>query len=187
MTTKRNAKLMTSDSVENTESEPLTTKRTAALKAIGEEETKAQADSKSQTALGATEFGMPILPTSKADVPIEGEATRITSVPPPPANAASDPEPSPVRPKEVKAVIAKKQKKETTKAVEPKADTATLFANFKAAKMVNPFKETVKDYQRFNAVAGAERFEEALPGFKDEKDLKAFIAWVLRGTPGYKK
>ena len=53
--------------------------------------------------------------------------------------------------------------------------------------MVNPFKETVKDHKRFNAVAGADKFEDALPGFKDEKDLKGFIGWVLRGTPGYKK
>jgi hypothetical protein len=187
MTTKRNAKFMTSDWVENTEGEPLTAKRTAALKAIGEEETKAQAGGKSQTPLGADEFGMPILPNSKADVPLEGEATRITSVPPPPANAAFEPQPSPAPPKQIKAVKAKKQKKEYTKVVEPKADTATLFANFKAAKMVNPFKETNKDHKPFNAVAGADKFEDALPGFKDEKDLKTFIAWILRGTPGYKK
>jgi hypothetical protein len=69
----------------------------------------------------------------------------------------------------------------------PKIDTSTLFANFKAAKMVNPFKETVKDHKRFNAVAGADKFEDALPEFKDEKDLKGFIGWVLRGTPGYKE
>jgi hypothetical protein len=69
----------------------------------------------------------------------------------------------------------------------PKVDTATLFANFKAAKMVNPFKETVKDHKRFNALAGADKFEDALPGFKDEKDLKAFIGWIICGTPGYKK
>ena len=187
MTTKRNAKFMTSDSVENTEAESLTPKHTAALKAIGEEETQARADGKSQAPLGADEFGMPILPTSKADVATEDEANRITSVSPKPANAASDPELSPVPPRQVKAIIAKKQKKETTKAVKTKADTATLFANFKAAKMVNPFKETVKDHKRFSAVAGADKFEDALPGFKDEKDLKAFIGWVLRGTPGYKK
>ena len=53
--------------------------------------------------------------------------------------------------------------------------------------MVNPFKETVKDHRRFNGVAGADKFEDALPGFKDEKDLKAFIGWVLRGTPGSKR
>jgi hypothetical protein len=186
MTTKRNAKFMTSDSVKNTEDESLTPKHTAALKAIGEEETQARTG-KSQASLGADEFGMPILPTSKAAVATEDEANRITSVSSIPANAASDPELSPVPPRQVKAVIAKKQEKEATKAVEPKADTATLFANLKAAKMVNPFKETVRDHKRFNRVAGANNFEDALPGFKDEKDLKAFIGWVLRGTPGYKK
>jgi hypothetical protein len=186
MTKKRNAKFMTSDSVENTEGEPLTAKRTAALKAIGEEETKARADGKSQTPLGADEFGMPILPTSKADVAIEVEATRDTSVPPHPANAASEPEPSTVPATKVKAAKAKTEK-QPAKTVKPKADTAALFANFKSAKLVNPFKETVKDHKRFNAVAGADTFEEALPAFKDEKDLNVFVAWVLRGTPGYKR
>jgi hypothetical protein len=75
--------------------------------------------------------------------------------------------------------------KKPAKSVKPKPDTATLFANFKGAKMVNPFKETVKDHKRFNAVAGADKFEDALPGFKDERDLKGFIGWVLRGTPGH--
>jgi hypothetical protein len=51
---------------------------------------------------------------------------------------------------------------------------------------VSPFQETVRDHKRFNAVAAADKFEEALPGFKDEKDLKGFIGWVLRGTPGTK-
>ena len=51
--------------------------------------------------------------------------------------------------------------------------------------MVKPFKETVQDHKRFDAVAGAINFEDALPGFKDEKDLKGFIGWVLRGTPGF--
>jgi hypothetical protein len=185
MTKKRNAEFMTFDSVENTEGESPTPKHTA-LKAIGEEETQARAEGKSQASFGADEFGMPLLPTSKAAVATENEATRITSVSPKPANAGSDPELSPVPPKQVKTLIAKKQKKETTKAVEPKADMVALFANFKAAKLVNPFKETVKDHQRFNAVAGADKFEEALPGFKDAKDLKAFVAWILRGTPGYK-
>jgi hypothetical protein len=53
--------------------------------------------------------------------------------------------------------------------------------------MGNPFKGTVKDHRRFNAVAEANKFEDALSGFKDEKDLKGFIGWGLRGTPGYKK
>jgi hypothetical protein len=81
---------------------------------------------------------------------------------------------------------AKKEKK-PAKTVKPKADTAILFANFKAAKMVNPFKESVRDHKRFNAVAEAYKFENALPRFKDERDLMGFIGWVLRGTPGYKK
>jgi hypothetical protein len=38
-----------------------------------------------------------------------------------------------------------------------------------------------------SSASGAEKFEEALPGLQDEKDLKGFIGWVLRGTPGYKK
>ena len=89
------------------------------------------------------------------------------------------------RPVPVKTKRIKKEKKEPVKVAA--VDTAALFANFKAAKMVNPFKETVKDHKRFSAVAGADKFEDALPGFKDEKDLKAFVGWVLRGTPGYKK
>jgi hypothetical protein len=63
--------------------------------------------------------------------------------------------------KKVKAVKAESARKPITP---PKADTAALFANFKAAKMVNPFKETVKDHKRFSAVAGADKFEDALPG-----------------------
>jgi hypothetical protein len=188
MTTKRNAKFMTSNSLENTEGEPLTAltaRHTAALKAIGDEETQTRAAGKSRGPLGADEFGMPILPTSQADVATETKGTRITSVPPPRTKAASEPELSPVPPKNEKAVKTKKEK-QPTKTVKPKADTVALFANFKAANMVNPFKETIKDHKRFNAVAGADKFEEALPGFKDEKDLKAFVAWILRGTPGYK-
>ena len=83
----------------------------------------------------------------------------------------------------MKAVKARSAPKPVTA---PKVDATTLFANFKAVKMVNPFKETVKDHKRFAAVAGADKFEDALPGFKDEKDLKGFIGWVLRGTPGHK-
>jgi hypothetical protein len=126
---------------------------------------------------------MPILPTPKPVVATESEATRVTSVPAEPANGNPEAEPSTVPATKVKAVKAKKEKK-AAKTVNPTADTATLFANFKAAKMVNPFKETVKDHKRFNAVAGADKFEDALPGFKDEKDLKAFIglgiAWNSR-------
>ena len=104
---------------------------------------------------------------------------------PPSANGAPETEPSTVPAKKAKAVKAKKEKK-PAKSVKPKADTATLFAKFKAAKMVKPFKETVQDHKRFNAVAKADKFEDALPGFKDEKDLRGFIGWVLRGTPGHK-
>jgi hypothetical protein len=86
--------------------------------------------------------------------------------------------------KKVKPVKARSVPKPVTAL---KVDTATIFGNFKAAKMVNPFKESVKDYKRFNAVAEADKFEDALLEFKDEKDLKEFIGWVLRGTPGYKK
>ena len=144
-------------------------------------------EDKPHAPLGADEFGMPILPTPKA-VATEAEVTRITSVPAEPANGAPEPEPSPVPSAKVKAVKAKQEKKKgPAKAVKPKANTATLFANFTAAKLVNPFKETVKDHKRFNAVAGADKFEDALSGFKDEKDLKGFIGWVLRGTPGYEK
>jgi hypothetical protein len=53
--------------------------------------------------------------------------------------------------------------------------------------MVNPFKETVKDHKRFNAVARADKFEDALDRFKDEKDLGGFISRVLRRTPGLRK
>jgi hypothetical protein len=85
----------------------------------------------------------------------------------------------------VKTKRTKKEKKESVKVAA--VDTATLFATFKAAKLENPFKENVRDFKRFASASGAEKFEDALPGFKDEKDLRAFISWVLRGTPGYKK
>jgi hypothetical protein len=45
-------------------------------------------------------------------------------------------------------------------------DTANLFATFKAAKLENPFKETVRDFKRFASASGAEKFKDALPGFK---------------------
>lgn len=188
--TKRIVKFLASDSAKNIEDESRSAKRTAALEEIaGEatlEEAEARADDKPHAQLGADEFGMPILPTPKPVVVSEAKATRITSVPPEPANTAPEPEPSPVTEKKVKAAKAKKEKK-PAKTVKPKQDTAILFATFKAAKMVNPFKETVKDHKRFNAVAGADKFEDALPGSKDEKDLKGFLGWVLRGTRGYKK
>ena len=191
MPTRRNAKFITSDSVEHTEAECPNAKRTAALKAIGEEEAQA----------GADEFGMPILPVPpevalvapipKADAdqasapevsdPVEASTVDVVTENSPIEVPATKPEKSV---KKVKAVKAESAPKPVSL---PKADTATLFANFKATKMVNPFKENVKDHKRFNAVAGTDKFEEALPGFKDEKDLKAFVGWVLRGTPGYKK
>jgi hypothetical protein len=62
-----------------------------------------------------------------------------------------------------------------------------IIREIQSSESGEPFKEAVKDHKRFNAVAGAEKFEDALPGFKDEKDLKGFVGWVLRGTPGYKK
>jgi hypothetical protein len=142
-------------------------------------------EDKRHAPLGADEFGMPILLTPKP-VASEAEATCTTRVSPEPTKGAPEPEPSLVAEKKVKAAEAKKEKK-PAKTVKSKADTTTLFTNFKVAKTVNPFKVTVKDHKRFNAVAGADKFEDALPGFKDEKDLKGFIAWVLRGTPGYKK
>ena len=88
-------------------------------------------------------------------------------------------------PAPVKAKKTKKEKKEPVKVAA--VDTATLFATFKAAKLENPFKDTVRDFKRFASASGAEKFEDTLPGFKDEKDLKGFISWVLRGSPGYKK
>jgi hypothetical protein len=192
MTTKRIAKFITSESVKDTEMESRNAKRTTAVKAIGDEaaleEAKARADDgpkvvrtesvspegiqvvnfatedKPHAPLGADEFGMPILPTP-TPVAAEAEATRITSVAPEPANGVPVAEPSTVPATTVKPVMAKKEK-ESAKAVKPKADTAGLFANFKAAKMVNPFKETVKDHKRFNAIAGADKFEDALLGSK---------------------
>src|SRR5271165_6103551 len=114
--TKRIAKLITSDSVKNTEVASRNAKRTAAPKAIGDEtaleEAQARADDalnivrtesvspegvqvvnvaaedKPHAPLGADEFGIPILPTPKAVVTMEAEATRITSVPAEPANGA---------------------------------------------------------------------------------------------------
>jgi hypothetical protein len=88
-------------------------------------------------------------------------------------------------PAPVKTKRTKKEKKESVKVAA--VDMATLFATFKAAKLENPFKETVRDFKRFAAASGAEKFDDALRGFKDEKDLKGFIGWVLRGVPGYKK
>jgi hypothetical protein len=83
----------------------------------------------------------------------------------------------------VKTKRTKKEKKESVKVAA--VDTATLFATFKAAKLENPFKENVRDFKRFASASGADKFEDVLPGFEDEKDLKGFIGWVLRGTPGH--
>jgi hypothetical protein len=132
---------------------------------------------------------MPILPVPAA-------VALVVPIPEADADQASTREVTENGPIEVPAIkpekLVKKGKPVKTRsapqsATAPKIDTAALFSNFKAAKMANPFKETVKDHKRFNAVAGADKFEDALAGFKDEKDLKAFIGWVLRGTPGYKK
>jgi hypothetical protein len=170
MPTKRNAKFITSDSVEHTEAQAL-------------------ADDRPHAPLGADEFGMPILPAP-------AKVAHVVAIPEADADQASAPEVTENGPIEVPAIkpekMVKKRKPVKTRsapqsATAPKIDTAALFSNFKAAKIVNPFKETVRDHKRFNAVAAADKFEDALTGFKDEKDLKGFIGWVLRGTPGYKK
>ena len=62
----------------------------------------------------------------------------------------------------------------------------TRLQTSKPRKMMNPFKESVKDYKRFNTVAGADKFEDALPGFKDEKDLKALSPGYYVELPGTK-
>jgi hypothetical protein len=159
------------------------------------------AEDKPHAPLGADEFGMPILP-------VPAKVALVVPIPEADADQASAPEviapvevstvavvtenglievPATKPEKSVKKLKAVKGESAPTLVTAPKVDSATLFANFKAARMVNPFKETVKDHKRFNAVAGADTFEDSLPGFKDEKDLKGFIGWVLRGTPGYKK
>ena len=108
MAKKRNAKLISSDPVENTEAESRNAKRTAALKAIGDEaaleEAQARADDKPHATLGADEFGMPILPTPEPAVATESEAA---SVPAEPANGAPGREPSTVPATKGKAVKAK--------------------------------------------------------------------------------
>jgi hypothetical protein len=86
---------------------------------------------------------------------------------------------------------AKTKKAAKKAAAKPKADLATLFTTFKASKMANPFKETIRDFKRFVAASGAGKLEDIETGtgkaFRDEKDVRGFIGWLLRGTPGYKK
>src|ERR1700683_1758315 len=76
--------------------------------------------------------------------------------------AGTEPAPLPAEtPVPVKTKMTKKEKNKPTKVAA--VDTATLFARFKAAKIENPFKETIRDCKRFASASGAEKFEDALP------------------------
>jgi hypothetical protein len=94
--TKRIAKFITPESEKNTAAEARNSKRDAALKAINAaaalEDAQANfvAGDKPIAPPGVDEFGMPILPTPKAVIAMEAEATRITNVPPEAADGASE-------------------------------------------------------------------------------------------------
>jgi hypothetical protein len=52
--------------------------------------------------------------------------------------------------------------------------------------MVNPFKEAVKDHKRFNALAGADKFEDALLGSRMKMTSRHLSAGYCVELPGTK-
>ena len=90
--------------------------------------------------------------------------------------------------------MAKPRSKETTKvetatAPAPVAANDQLHADFLAKHKATPiiFTERQKNGKRYNAVLAATSLESVdMSFFKDEKDLKTFVRWILRGAPGHK-
>ena len=68
----------------------------------------------------------------------------------------------------------------------------TEFWDVQAKHAVAPiaFRETQRDFKRYAAVIAATSVEDVKVGdgeaFKDEKDLRTFCRWILRGAPGHK-
>ena len=52
------------------------------------------------------------------------------------------------------------------------------------------FRETQRDFKRYAAVISATSVEDIKVGtgevFRDEKDLRSFLHWILRGAHGHK-
>ena len=90
--------------------------------------------------------------------------------------------------------MAKPHSKKTTKvetatAPAPVAANDQLHADFLAKHKATPiiFTERQKNGKRYNAVLAATSLESVdMSFFKDEKDLKTFVRWILRGAPGHK-
>jgi hypothetical protein len=155
------AKFVTSESIKNTEAETRNAKRDASLKPIGSEAA---------------------LETPAIESATTPSITEPTPAPEPAALTVATPSPA-------KTKKAAKKEKPAAKPVKSVVDTATLFANFNAKHASTPivFRETLRDAKRYAAVVAAEKFEDALPTFKDAADLRSFMMWVLRGAPGYKQ
>jgi integrase len=68
----------------------------------------------------------------------------------------------------------------------------TEFLDVQAKHAVAPiaFRETQRDFKRYAAVIAAKSVEDIKVGtgevFRDEKDLRTFCRWILRGAPGHK-
>ena len=68
----------------------------------------------------------------------------------------------------------------------------TEFLDVQAKHAVAPiaFRETQRDFKRYAAVLAATSVEDVKVGdgeaFKDEKDLRSFMRWILRGPPAHK-
>ena len=68
----------------------------------------------------------------------------------------------------------------------------TEFLDVQAKHAVAPiaFRETQRDFKRYAAVIAATSVEDIKIGtgevFRDEKDLRSFLRWILRGAPGHK-
>ena len=68
----------------------------------------------------------------------------------------------------------------------------TEFLDVQAKHAVVPiaFRETQRDFKRYAAVIAATSVEDVKVGdgeaFRDEKDLRSFVRWILRGAPGHK-
>jgi hypothetical protein len=66
----------------------------------------------------------------------------------------------------------------------------TEFLDVQAKHAVAPiaFRETQRDFKRYAAVIAAKSVEDIKVGtgevFRDEKDLRTFFRWILRGAPG---
>ena len=90
--------------------------------------------------------------------------------------------------------MAKPRSKKTTKvetatAPAPVSENDQLHADFLAKHKATPiiFTERQKDGKRYNAVLAGTSLESVdMSFFKDEKDLKTFVRWILRGAPGHK-